>query len=934
MVVDALDRSILAFVNRSIGRLPFRSRPAWIMALGAIVCGISLLIAVRSLTPEPARVEVDASISSGGRIAVFINTPSKPFLTQPVVPGERRRYVFDGIVEDITMLRVDPSNAAGALVDIHSVVVRSSRGVLARFEPRALTGWTTIGVEIIKLDDDVLVARSVTADPILATRTAIVLHRTARAWARFVPMVNTPDAMWRIGVIALLVLLAAGTADPARRLHLHVGAAALGLVAALLTVAPAIPDAPASARIAVSRATLLGLSTRPTSVATGMLILAAIGMSLLLARFGGGRSSGVESAVRDGGRVAIWLTLAGIAVVTAPGLREVAAALATQQFIPNWDGDNLVYWSYLANRGQLPFRDYWYPYAGSVAFDLRFPIGSLLHWMYLTALFGCFFRAFSKWRGLSSAWVATSVVLMLHVFNRAPNDERYLLAPTVFLAYISEPRDGYSRAGQIVFPLACAIALFVEPLQLGYAGVPVLMILVSDCWRHRGAGTPLLPWIGRRFWTDFGLPALIAGIAGIVLAFSGQLPGFAAFYGRLADGVAYSAWPTGLPQLQLSDDLGPLILLSCAALSIAIGAYEMATGADERRYGAALVGMGVLDLAMMQKHFMRPMYDQLITPAVCSLLVIGLGWPANRRRWEYLLGGALIGAVYAALLVQPGGEGLRALLQSPGRAASDLVFLVTDHHTAAAVNSARFASERFRMYVPEMQILDKIRQHAGVGGDARLFCLTDDPVLYILSGQTVWLSNLYDASPVYRQTRMVRWLRESRPPYVVLNPGTVVFDQFQKAVRVPLVFSETVFQYVPLDTGAVLHLLRRREVGEPIALSYWRDTLGPDINLGRIPSVSSFDASAGCTTGCGDLLEVQVAADGTGKVKVPIVVGGLSFGLWFTSVSQETTLYRVLLDRVWFWDVAKRAGLPHGIGSSAPTGVRIRQVALSDERLY
>jgi hypothetical protein len=116
-------------------------------------------------------------------------------------------------------------------------------------------------------------------------------------------------------------------------------------------------------------------------------------------------------------------------------------------------------------------------------------------------------------------------------------------------------------------------------------------------------------------------------------------------------------------------------------------------------------------------------------------------------------------------------------------------------------------------------------------------------------------------------------------------------------------------------------------------LSYWRDTLGPDINLGRIASVSSFDASAGCTTGCGDLLEVHVAADGTGRVKVPIVVGGLSFGLWFTSVPQDT-LYRVLLDRVWFWDVAKRAGLPHGIGTSAPPGVRVRQVALSDDRLY
>jgi hypothetical protein len=66
-----------------------------------------------------------------------------------------------------------------------------------------------------------------------------------------------------------------------------------------------------------------------------------------------------------------------------------------------------------------------------------------------------------------------------------------------------------------------------------------------------------------------------------------------------------------------------------------------------------------------------------------------------------------------------------------------------------------------------------------------------------------------------------------------------------------------------------------------------------------------------------------------------VTVSDLSFSLTFTRVPDETA-YRVLLDRVWFWDVAKRAGLPHAVTRSVPQSLRmqVRTVWLKEEVLY
>ena len=142
---------------------------------------------------------------------------------------------------------------------------------------------------------------------------------------------------------------------------------------------------------------------------------------------------------------------------------------------------------------------------------------------------------------------------------------------------------------------------------------------------------------------------------------------------------------------------------------------------------------------------------------------------------------------------------------------------------------------------------------------------------------------------------------------------------------------------LPFPANAVgrIDLLRRRGAAEGLPLSYWRDALGADVNVGRLASVSSFDRAPSCESACADLLEVQVRGRGEGPVRVPLHVGDLSFSVTLSRVRNEA-VHRVLLDRVWFWRAAQRSNLSRRLGEAIPDGlgVRIRRVPVNDHVLY
>lgn len=908
-------------------------RPAALVAHVALTGGLGLLLCVYGPAREALRVEVDLRASGGTRVELFVNDLVRPPLGQPLVPGERKRYVFEGIAEDITMLRLDPTNEAKATVEIFSLGVYGSRGRVAEFDPQALAAWATSGVGIMGYDGTVLRIRALDADPIITARTRISAGQVA-GWTRWLPRVNAPDVTWWLAAAGVVLFLSAGCFDPARRLHLPMGVTAMASALLVVTLVARLPDGPGRADVAVSRATFLGLSMRPALTASVVVLITAalIGAAAALLRRRRPPANADDPAAREPmGWIGMAAGLAVIGVLAAPGIAVKAAAIATNVFTPGWDNDNLMYWDYLAHHGWLPYRTFWYPYGGFFAFELPLPIGPAIRWLFGLGLYGTFFVAVGRWRGAGVAILATAVTYVAMRFDLVPSVDRYLLAVNVLLAYVAIGRDGGARA-RIPFWVACAMAMLAEPVQLLYAGLPVGLILATDVLETGGRG------LLRRLRLDFGVPAGLAVTYGAVLAASGQLRGFGTFYGRLGDSVAYSAWPAGLPTLRLlPQDQQSFIVLSLLAALVAVGTCEWIAGGTSRRYGQAVAGLAMIQLMVMQKSFVRWIGDQLLVAVCVATVVLALGWPGRRRIADYAAAGLMLGALGATVVVRPAAWAVAVDVSRSGvRALSDAGILLAGSPAVTHANEARFAPERFAAYHAQRQIVERLRAHAGPGRAVRVFTVTDDPALYVMTGQPpVWLANLYNTSPVYEQVRMVRWLRDEDPPYAVLNRDRWGWDEFQFVVRNPLVFAEVVDRYVPFDALGRIDLLRRRGAAEAVPLAYWREALGADVNVGRLASVSSFERAPSCERACADLLEVQVRGHGDGPVRVPLNVGDASFSLTFTRVRNEA-VYRVLLDRVWFWRAAQRSNLPRRLGDPIPDGLqlRIRHVPVNDRVLY
>jgi len=222
-----------------------------------------------------------------------------------------------------------------------------------------------------------------------------------------------------------------------------------------------------------------------------------------------------------------------------------------------------------------------------------------------------------------------------------------------------------------------------------------------------------------------------------------------------------------------------------------------------------------------------------------------------------------------------------------------------------------------------------------MGGDAHpIFVLTDNAVLYLLLGQLPpYHVNLYNSSPIYEQEKTDRWIGRMAPERVVFDTRQIAFDGVPHVVRAPVLFAAVIESYVLHRTEGPMDILRRRRAGEPVALDYWQGRLGKRFEAGDLGAASTVGTAPPCTApaSCREVLMVNTAEPGK-PVTVPVQVGGQVFEIAFTARPGQSH-FALPLDRVWFWAVPRRGGIPVRIAEERLTaGVDVQIVSRADTR--
>lgn len=889
----------------------------------------ALLLALSGLLPpQTATVRVDMQVSAGTSTELFLNDLRRPPLARKLSPGERKTYEFSGISEDLGLIRLDPTNVPRAEVCIYSLEVAAAGRVLRRFAPQALARWSAHGVEDQFLTDRALCFLAAGNDPMLTTTERVPVPRTTPVWLdSIIGDIATPQYVIWILVWACLMLVLVGVLDPVRWAHLFV------IVIVFLTTGPLVRWITSSCHsltsidVAVNRANFLGLSTRANIYATVAILLAGAAAGViahLLCRplrrypFFDCRLDtdkippiGPFSQWR---RLAVALSIGAVVCAACPDFREVFHGMATAQFYPQWDSNNITYWAYLTHNGYVPFRDFWYPYAGLHIFNTPAPWGVLASFLYQSFVHVLFFYIFYRLSG-NRVMVGLTVTALLMIGGRLnvfPHMFRYLLAPAIAFTYtLIDRNEGRCGASHVWFWVVVCIALFFDPPQLIYAAGFLVLKFGLDIRISRSPGGRAAV---RRAVREFGPPAAFALLYGIWMASSGRLSGFLTLYLRLGDSAAYGALPKDLTTAMAASNF-QLVVLALPGVLIGIAAFErLRASGTETRFADALLGLGLVSFMVLQKDVIRRMDEQLsVFVGLAAVTYLSFRLRHLSRTELFALGGTL--GACAAVLTMGGALSVASYLLGGPRRLLEAPATMVDTPLIQKANRERFAPARFAQFPGQIRLAEHLRALNG-GIAPTVFHLTDDPVLYILTGQEpVYYSNLYNASPIYEQRRLASWLRSERPTFVVFDVAYLEMDGFDKSVRTPLVFGAVLENYVPQESFRGVEILRRREHGEPVPVAYWREKLGATINLGHLPRISSFERFRACAessaNGCHEFLEVRVArADAVPEaVSIFAEAEGQRFEIKFTAIANQGT-YHVLLDRLWFWGGLKRAGVP------------------------
>lgn len=914
-----------------------RVRAMLFVALCGVTAGMLLLALPRLLITQSATLKFDMEIGAGSTVGLFVNRFDRAPSRINVVPGIRRVYSFGGIVSDITIFRLDPSDLTGTTIKIYAALADDEGGVLRKFAPEEIAKWGRSDLTVIGSDSDSVTFVASGKNPYLLVGGTIQLRRSLPAWLSslmadantfrfFAPLVSA-------GFVLLLLVTLLEARQPMHLLLAAATTAAIVIFVQWLSGAGGL----ASLSRTVGRAAFLGTSARGNVMA----ILATLAVALVCALLAAVLfSRAAPRNVMAQRRVPGTYTAIGLVVVlliVTPDLGGLIRAAVSQHFQPDWDGNNIVAWNWLVHEGYEPLRDFWYPYGGYYLFALPLPWGPLFQTLYTSFVYGALFVVLT--RLTSRPLAACAFALFVYGGESAglfPGAWRYLLAPLVVMSYAPDSSRGVGESRRRLFWLFCVFTCVFEPVQLIYAAPAVALILVLDIYQSRIWTRRLLV---ARLVRDFAVPGIfVVGYTAIVV-FWWQGQGAFDFYRSLGDAAVYSAEPADLLGAVHAPPSIQFLILAAPFAFVAIGLAERLRQGRPDTLSNAMIVLGMVGFMMLQKHLVRSMDWQLFV-VVCLSFAIYLVFAWQRAG---LFGQAVIGAILGVAVAVLAQIGVLASLwslavSSPGRLAGSVMALAAPAQPFAVMNARRFAPDKFD-FIDEKAVIASLAQTDG--RVPRLFVLGDTPVLYILAGQVPpYHANDYNSSPIYEQKKVADFLERERPPVVVWDPNTQVFDLFQSMVRNPLTYNAAIAGYVPDRKVARFEILKRRTPGEPIALDFWRSKLGAIVTLGHFPRASSFSRLAPCPdtqSDCQEFLAVTKKDPAfAGSISVGVNVDGRLFDLKMQTVAGDRELY-VSLDRLWFWGPMKASGLAPRIEASttsAEVDVGIRRVARRNDILY
>jgi len=165
-------------------------------------------------------------------------------------------------------------------------------------------------------------------------------------------------------------------------------------------------------------------------------------------------------------------------------------------------------------------------------------------------------------------------------------------------------------------------------------------------------------------------------------------------------------------------------------------------------------------------------------------------------------------------------------------------------------------------------------------------------------------SSTYNSSPLEEQQRVVQWLQERKPRFVIWNPTKSSFDSVPHTVRLPLIFRFVVENYRPVKTVDPYQILIATQEHAEGDAAFWRQYLGTRLDMGHVPRLTKASGYRDCPgenpSSCEPVLYIRFPSKpAPGKVVLTVDSPSGPFEVAFNIVA-DTRECIIDLDRLWF----------------------------------
>lgn len=903
----------------------------------------------KSLSGNDAVLELDAKVSTGTRLQIYVNSLwSEPHATN-VSTNQWTTYRF-AAPSRLTVLRIDPPPASGTVMMLKEIRLRGSDRTTARLPLTTLNSWPKVGVDFSPAGPDGIVRMETTqagsqSGAYIMGSLALDVTRPSipfLSWYR----INPAGFIWALLLFAGILLCAVSNWRSWPRVMalagiLFAGGCATHYVARYLQSTLKTPPAVSSAvgysgfnaypKSSEIEALIMGLlAAFIFACATGFLIFRRAPANLpFMARF----TWRTRDLLLLG---SCFLLFAGASL--PPSAAEYQSALHAKHS-PDIDSQNGLYWEYAADRGELPFRDFWYPYSGM--YNESIPLYPYIarQWVAKLLVFGV--TAISIYACLGGSWPAClglwGILILMDAANLfwSAGVWRYLLAASIALLAVAA-MERRSRWMAAALGLWTVYAVSEEISQPVYALPAVLLLFCALFWADRANR-----FAYRRVLIAAGAVGAVAALSYLaLLAYRGQIGGWLAFIAELPSTGIYAAWPLDFGSWLGFPETVQQLYLTLVIVLLITGALQAAASRLTSPALLAPLCLGVVSAMQIQKEVIRPgiSLQLLVVPALGLALLVAQQLLLAARPWRAAVAGSYAGVILLTVffLSDPTARAeLRQELNFAPRLHDDLAYTVghssewqkagTSFFSPAALGYGTMSGQDMRTALD--QAMNGVAHHS-------LYVLGDRADIYVLLRKPApYYITFYNESPIDAQKRTLQWLNDKHPDYVLWNPEDNQFDGVPNVVRVPLLFRYVVSHYVPVRKLGPFQLFRSRRKDEAPDVAYWRTALGDTVPLGYIPSLSVAESTARDGGPALDrYLLVGVENPVTGRAHtVSMTFGGQPVSIQFFERA-TVSKYAVNLERLPWSDLEH--GLPLIKQQEPGLQIRVVTLAFDKEPLY